>query len=284
LAFFHALFPPDDTYDLLAEETNRYARQKNVPGWVDTTGPEMGLFLAVTLAMSHQIKSQIKDYWSTNPISHSPFFARTMSRDRYMQIRWNLHFSDNSVASADRLHKIKPILNILRRTFKEAYSPGENLCVDESLLLWKGPLSFKQFNPNKRARFGIKLFVLCDATSYVLDLIFYTGAATELDEKEILGVSTSVVTTLMAPYLDVGHKLYVDNWYTSPNLFLLLHDRKTNACGTVRINRKNMPKFSSGKLSKGEVEAFVSGVLLAERWMDKREVRMLSTLHVHFKA
>ncbi|CAD1469407.1 unnamed protein product, partial [Heterotrigona itama] len=41
--------------------------------------------------------------------------------------------------------------------------------------------------------------------------------------------------------LHKGHTLYIDNWYSSPKLFLTLVENGTNALGTVRFNRKNMP-------------------------------------------
>ncbi|CAF1256054.1 unnamed protein product [Rotaria sordida] len=42
--------------------------------------------------------------------------------------------------------------------------------------------------------------------------------------------------------------LYVDNWYTSPFLFEMLHSMKTGACGTVRSNRIHLTD------SKGIIE------------------------------
>ena len=38
-----------------------------------------------------------------------------------------------------------------------------------------------------------------------------------------------------------GHTVYTDSWYRSPTLFHYLQSRKTNAVGTVRLNRKFMP-------------------------------------------
>jgi hypothetical protein len=44
-----------------------------------------------------------------------------------------------------------------------------------------------------------------------------------------------------------GHKLFMDNYFTSPKLFNDLHHRKINACGTVCHNRKEMPPNFSPK-------------------------------------
>jgi len=66
----------------------------------------------------------------------------------------------------------------------------------------------------------MKLFLICDcSTGYVLDFIIYTGGTTEIIRTSELGVSGSIAMTLMEKYLDKGHVLYVDNWYSSPKLF-----------------------------------------------------------------
>jgi len=50
-----------------------------------------------------------------------------------------------------------------------------------------------------------------------------------------VGVSGSIVMTLMQPYLDKGHHLLLDSWFTSPAIFETLHARSTGACGPVRV-------------------------------------------------
>jgi hypothetical protein len=39
----------------------------------------------------------------------------------------------------------------------------------------------------------------------------------------------------------VGHKTFVDNYFTSPKLLNDLHRRKINACGAIHHIRKEMP-------------------------------------------
>ncbi|UYV68811.1 hypothetical protein LAZ67_6000940 [Cordylochernes scorpioides] len=93
-----------------------------------------------------------------------------------------------------------------------------------------------------------------------------------------MGVSSSVITTLLQPYMNKGHSLWVDNWYSSPTLFNFLHQRQTNACGTVRKKQKRNAKIWK-KLKIGETEAKHTQNLLALKYKDKREVFMLSTMH-----
>lgn len=108
-------------------------------------------------------------------------FGQLFSRDRFMMLLKYLHFSNKSnQVKGDRFHKIKPVINELRTKFKLLIIPYKNLCIDESLVLWKGRLSFKRFIPTKRHRFGIKVFVICYCqTGVVLDFIVYTGSSTE---------------------------------------------------------------------------------------------------------
>ena len=56
--------------------------------------------------------------------------------------------------------------------------------------------------------------------------------------------TTRIVLGLLqsADFLDKGHHVYMDNYYTSPELFSELYYRQTYACGTVRTNRKGLPE------------------------------------------
>lgn len=74
-----------------------------------------------------------------------------------------------------------------------------DVTIDESLLLYKGKLGPIHYIPNKRARFGIKNYILCESYSgYSWHTIIYTGKDTKFaDQYEDLSVSTRTVMTLM---------------------------------------------------------------------------------------
>ena len=284
------LFLTDELVNEIVEETNRYAsvQQEMMPSgvkgklakWVRTTVNEMYSFLVAVLLMGIVRKSSLRDYWSTDPILLTPFFATLFSQDRFLLLLRCLHFVDSASADLnDPLHKIRNVFSALTTSFSQVFVPNRDLCVDESLMKWKGRLAFRQYIPSKRHRFGVKFFVLCDVlTGYVQDMIIYTGASTDITHFPGLGISGSVVMTLLAPHLKKGHILYIDNWYSSPTLFQHLLYRGTGACGTVRANRKGMPAFSP-KMKKGEVEFQQNGSQLAVKWHDKRDVHMLTTVH-----
>ncbi|CAI6358600.1 unnamed protein product [Macrosiphum euphorbiae] len=99
----------------------------------------------VTILMARNKKLKMHEYWSTNELLRQDIFGKCMSRDRYLLLLRCIHFCDKSQQiKGDRLYKIKMVLTEVRKNFKDAMIPFSNLAIDESLLLWKGRLSFKQ--------------------------------------------------------------------------------------------------------------------------------------------
>ncbi|XP_050314831.1 piggyBac transposable element-derived protein 4-like [Anthonomus grandis grandis] len=284
--YFLRLFT-EEIAEVIVQETNKYARQQKAENWNDIDISDLYVFLALTLLMPRNKKLELKEYWSKDILLHSPIFAQQMSRDRYFMIQRYIHFSDNEVAPENnRLYKVENILNMLKQKFQTEFHPFQNIVIDESMVLFKGRLSFTQYIKTKRHRFGIKLYVLCDCeTGIVLDFIVYMGKETNVNTQEThnlcnysLGSTGNVVVKLLDSYLNKGHSLYTDNFYTSPVLSTFLYENKTNSCGTVRQNRKHMPAFER-KLKKGETEWRTSDHLLALKWKDRRDVVMLTTMH-----
>jgi len=241
----------------IVDETNKFLhyvkkQHSKLNKWQETNVNEMYTFFALTFLMAHQKKNNMKDYWSTSPLLHSPIFGKIMTQDRYLILLRMLHFCDNlNQIPGNRLFKIETIVESLRMKFRSVFKPHQKICVDESIIEWKGRLKFKQYIPSKRHRFGIKLFVLCDCkTGFVLDFLVYTGTDQHIHFNESLQQSGSVISTLMEPYLNKGHIIYMDNWYSSPLLYQYLLENNTGACGTVSNKRKGMPTFPP-KLAPG---------------------------------
>ena len=241
--------------------------------------------------MTHLRKHVLEDYWRQDDLLATPVFKKFMSRDRFTSILRFLHFANNEPDDEDeeqdeparprvddRIYKVRYVFEALKEKFRTSFKPFQKVVIDESLVLFRGRLAFKQYIPSKRHRFGIKLFVLCDCeTGIILDAIVYTGTHVDIPEKDPLGYSGAVVRKMMTRYLNQGHILYTDNWYTSPSLSKFLLENGTGSCGTVRATRKFMPKFPKTKRDECKLQA--SGQILAMRWTDKRDVTMLSTIH-----
>jgi len=81
--------------------------------------------------------------------------------------------------------------------------------------------------------------------------------------------------------IDLGHHIYMDNYYTSPELFRELESQNTYAFGTLRVNRKGVPDAMKIKRKLRPTECIFqrSENLLVVKYHDKRDVCMLSTIH-----
>ncbi len=138
-------------------------------------------------------KTSLRHYWSTDPLLQTPFFGTLFSQDRFLLLLRCLHFTNSArVSHHDPLHKIRRIFTAITSSFRRVFVPYKDLCVDESLMKWKGRLAFRQYILTKRSRFGVKFFVLCDVlTGCVQDMVIYTVSTTDICHYEGLGISGS---------------------------------------------------------------------------------------------
>ena len=89
-----------------------------------------------------------------------------------------------------------------------------------------------------------------------------------------------VVFDLLQHYLQKGHRVYFDNYYTSVQLVMDLAAQQTFSCGTIRSDRKGLPKgFKGGKLQKGDTLFWQNDGVTAVTWQDKRTVHAISSIH-----
>ncbi|GFO14486.1 PiggyBac transposase uribo1 [Plakobranchus ocellatus] len=292
-----AQFLNEDFWNLLVIESNRkakqffdthqdFSRRSIFLSWSDTNTEEMKKFIGLILLQGLVKKPHWRMYWSKDP----PTFAAILDRNRYELLMKFFHFSDNSAEpprnsfQRDRLYKIRPLVDHFSRTFSGAFTPFQNICIDESLLLFKGRIIFRQYIPLKRARFGIKLFCLTDKNGYLHSFRVYSGKddpITNLNDSvpqecRDMSITSKTTVALMRSFLNKGYHLYVGNWYSSVPLLEYFHSKKTMCTSTAKANR--VPKqLKSHKIAKGETVAFSKGPVLAQKFEDKRTVYMLTT-------
>lgn len=277
-AAIFSLYMNDNVVDHIVTETNKYGSSDNT--FESTSADEFRVYIALLILMGIVQKPTIHSYWSKDVTVDTPYFRSVMPRRRFMAINRYLHLVDNETMDpTDPLRKIRPIVNFASESFRKIYTPSSDICIDESLMKCRGRLHFIQYNKSKRARFGVKFYKLCDsANSYICDFKIYVGK----DKTNGTPASTAIVMEMMekCDLLNKGHSLYIDNWYSSPDLFHKLYTAGTNVCGTVRTNRKHMPKeLARQKLEVGEAVAYTSNNVTAIKWKDKRDVCVLTTQH-----
>lgn len=180
---FLSLYIKDGDYQIMADQTNIYAdqyfRSREAPllpnsrfnKWTDTNANEMKVFIGMVLAMGLVNQADIKEYWTTDPVTSTPFFPSCMPRDRFQLLLSFLHLNDNSnyiprgQEGHDPLFKLGSIYSNILRRFSSSYTSNKYLSFDEGMIPWRGNLSFRVYNPDKPIKYGIKAYMLCDATN-----------------------------------------------------------------------------------------------------------------------
>ena len=95
---------------------------------------------------------------------------------KYLHLNDDTKMSPRGSPSYDKLYKIRPLLDSLIQSFKTHYTPTQCLSVDESIVGFKGRLSWVQYMPKKPNKWGIKTWTLADASNgYIWNLNVYTG-------------------------------------------------------------------------------------------------------------
>ena len=120
-----------------------------------------------------------------------------MSGRRFELLMRYLHLNDKEKMppvrspNHDRLYKIRPLIERVTKAFHTLYTPRENLSIDETIISFKGQLSwvqympiisFKgrlswvQYMPKKPHKWGIKAWAMADSSNgYITNFKLYTG-------------------------------------------------------------------------------------------------------------
>jgi len=275
------LFIGNDLFEYMANETNRYHLQnvdkfkesaKSVK-WKDVSAVEVKQMLGLLLLMGKVRKETRDEYWSTDKTIETPIFAQVMSRDRFRQIWYSWHFSnnENDLNEKDRLKKIRPIVTYFSQKFLKVYKPQRELSLDESIVRWRGRLSFKVYNASKINKYGILIRMVCEArTGYICNFRIYDGKGSRLQET---------ILDLLQPYANLWHHVYMDNYYNSVDTTKVLLKTGFRSCGTIRTNRGLPACLKHANLKKGESMFRRQKDILLQCWQSKRTVRMISTIH-----
>lgn len=169
------LFLTEEMVHLIVDQSNLYGHEK-YPNMEYITPEEIDTIVGIFINMGFAPLPKLEDYWSTDPVFiRSANFGDIMPRRRFMQIMRSLHFEDNHNNSGSKLYKIERFLKMFVDRCQHLKIPGEGICIDESLILFRGRLLFRQYIPNKRHRYGIKLFKLCSAGGYTHNIQIYAG-------------------------------------------------------------------------------------------------------------
>jgi hypothetical protein len=294
------LLMTEDMTTVIVTETNRRAQEvikdwldKN-PGkkntWKDTDSDELRAFIGLlVLAGVYRSKNEsINEMWSL--ADGRAIFPATMTKNRFWSLLRFCRFDDAATRVArskdDKLAPIRELWSMLLVRLQECYSPGGSLTVDEQLVSTRGRCSFRQYMPSKPGKYGLKIFWCCDSsTGYPLKGEVYLGRQSgEAAAAPASNNRTSdLVKRLVQPWVNSGRTITMDNFFTDVGLAEDLLAIKTTIVGTVRRNKRDIPKElqpSNKRPEQSSIFCFDRHLTLVSYVPKKRKaVILLSSMH-----
>jgi len=110
----------------------------------------------------------------------------------------------------------------------------------------RGRCGFRMYVPNKPAKYGMKIMVICDSkSSYMLNGMPYLVKKTKPPGAVALG--HYVTMELCKPYFSSKRNITGDNWFTSVPLVNKLLEKGLTYVGTIRKNKCEIPEEMTNK-------------------------------------
>ena len=200
-------FIGDDLWDIIVEESNRYAQQKlgdRFANFHRITRVELKAFIGINIIMGIMRLPNYALFWSTDDFFGNKGIKRTMTKNRFEELSY-LHFSDSTKEPArgdvnyDRLFKVRTVIDYVRGKCENNLNPSKNISVDEGMIAFRGRLSFRQYMPAKPTKYGIKVWMAADSSNgYVLNFDVYLGK--EANQRRIYGLGYDVVLSFKAKH------------------------------------------------------------------------------------
>lgn len=282
LMYFHEYFP-NEIFTEIAEKTNMYSIHKSGKN-INTDEHEIGKLVALHILMGIIRFPRLRMYWS--PATKIKFLDDIrLSRNRFELLRNNLHIVDINEErnDDDKLWKVRPLVRSFEKRCEDLVLE-ENLCIDESIIPFKGQLVVKQYLKGKPNPWGVKVFMLCGASGIIYRSIIYQGTTTlPANLRENYSATNGLVIHLSNRIPEhKGHKLFCDNYFTSLFLLQELLEKGIFMAGTIRANRLEKcplkPENQMKKIGRGSCDSFVAEdkTIVVVRWYDNKAVNMAS--------
>ena len=118
---------------------------------------EMYGFLGINIVIGYHILPSWTDYWKGKEDLSVPFVSLALPGDTFSQILGNLHIYGNHAipeGNKDKLLKVRPLITAMNDNYMQVYNVSRKVRINESMILYKGRHSIKQYNPMKPIKHG----------------------------------------------------------------------------------------------------------------------------------
>jgi hypothetical protein len=254
----------------------RPKKKKKKEYWVDTTAQELQAYLAIWIWMGLAPLPRINDYWNTND-KNGPIFnliRQHMSRNRWKTIDRYFRIAKPTKEKQSPFEKLEPLNDHLRQKFRQYWKIGTHVAVDEAMQRFTGRAKQIVHIPHKPTPKGFKIWCLAN-DGYLLDWLFHQKGSKPqdgpvdvdrfwIDEENGYRFSKTqaVVLDLLLQedengkrWLQPGkHIVWLDNLFTSIQLFVVLRLLGIGAAGTVRTTTTKREIMEAAEMLEIEVE------------------------------
>ncbi|XP_049308682.1 piggyBac transposable element-derived protein 4-like [Bactrocera dorsalis] len=261
-ALFKLLLSPE-IVSIIVRETNRKAVEafrlwnekhpsNKQRSWVMTDEDEMYAFFGMLLiaGVFHSNSQPAKELWASY---NMPIYKATMSLNRFKSLTTFIRF-DNSGTRAERLKQSKTAALddawlMLMANLEKAYTPDCHVTVDEQLFPYHGRTRFTQYIPSKPAKYGMKVWWICDSVSnYPLKGIIYTGkppgGQRETNQEMLMNRRVAFVGTVRKNKTFIPHELLNPKRDVKSTLFCY-HNNNIGQCSYMAKPKKPVIMLST---------------------------------------
>ncbi|OWT42333.1 transposase IS4 domain-containing protein [Pochonia chlamydosporia 170] len=230
--------------------------------WKPTYAAEIYLFFGMLIYMSIHLEPHFKHYWSTAPTSPVHPIARFMSRNRFQLLYRLFCVWDSMDPPRGVFNRIHNWSTHLQETSTQYWKPESEVSVDEAMVRYTGKSTETVHIPSKPIPIGYKVWVVADS-GYILRWSFHAKGS---------GIVIDLLSRLPAPpSTSHGYHCFMDNLFSTPELFELLRGQGTAATGTARLGRIDSRKMAQLK-AEDRSKDFVAWVTLYVRKHKTKEV------------
>lgn len=196
------------------------------------------------LAVKRGNRTNLCEFFTTNGTGFTILRANFSER-RFRLLMRCIRFDDvRTRVDRIKLDKLAPVRDLLEcfvRNSQQSYSPGEFTTVDEMLVAFRGRCGFIQYMDKKPAKYGIKIYALCDArTFYTYNLEIYCGKQ-DTGPFATTNKPFDIVNRLTGPIKKTNRNVTTDNWFSSYPLAENLLRNGLTFIGTLKKNKIEIP-------------------------------------------
>ncbi|KAB0792570.1 hypothetical protein PPYR_14529 [Photinus pyralis] len=124
-------FIDKDVIDHIVFQSNLYAQQKNDHRFMFSES-DMKIFLGFLLLTGYHSVPRESMYWSLDEDLGIDLVTRSMSRNRFHDIKRNIHLADNTnLKKGDKMAKVRPLMDLMNQRFQQWGFFHEELSIDE---------------------------------------------------------------------------------------------------------------------------------------------------------